>query len=60
VLAGFGTPPTTKTNNTVVDSLVWVKPGGESDGACGITIDGETAPNAGVSSSPYFNNLTDC
>ncbi|KAK4032126.1 glycoside hydrolase family 6 protein [Parachaetomium inaequale] len=34
--AGFGPAPTTNTNNTVVDALVWVKPGGESDGQCGM------------------------
>ncbi|EAQ85581.1 hypothetical protein CHGG_06834 [Chaetomium globosum CBS 148.51] len=34
--AGFGPAPTTNTNNTVVDALVWVKPGGESDGECGL------------------------
>jgi cellulose 1,4-beta-cellobiosidase len=34
--AGFGPVPTTNTNNTVVDALVWVKPGGESDGECGL------------------------
>jgi cellulose 1,4-beta-cellobiosidase len=35
--AGFGPAPTTNTNNTFVDALVWVKPGGESDGECGMT-----------------------
>ncbi|KAJ4302498.1 1,4-beta-D-glucan cellobiohydrolase cel6b [Collariella sp. IMI 366227] len=34
--AGFGPAPSTKTNNTVVDALVWIKPGGESDGQCGM------------------------
>ncbi|KAM7185220.1 glycoside hydrolase family 6 protein [Naviculisporaceae sp. PSN 640] len=43
VEAGFGQVPTTKTNNPVVDSIVWIKPGGESDGECGM----EGAPRAG-------------
>ncbi|KAF3936891.1 Exoglucanase-6A [Dactylella cylindrospora] len=30
--AGFGTRPTIKTNDCNVDALVWIKPGGESDG----------------------------
>ncbi|KAG4438561.1 hypothetical protein IFR05_005936 [Cadophora sp. M221] len=45
--AGFGIRPTTETNSTLVDSIVWAKPGGESDGACGILINGRGAPNAG-------------
>jgi cellulose 1,4-beta-cellobiosidase len=34
--AGFGISPGTPTNNTHVDSIVWIKPGGESDGQCGM------------------------
>lgn len=30
--AGFGPRPTRNTNDPIVDALVWVKPGGESDG----------------------------
>ncbi|TFK37830.1 glycoside hydrolase family 6 enzyme [Crucibulum laeve] len=30
--AGFGTRPTTETGECIIDALVWVKPGGESDG----------------------------
>ncbi|KAH0611925.1 uncharacterized protein H6S33_009977 [Morchella sextelata] len=30
--AGYGTRPTTDTGECIVDSIVWVKPGGESDG----------------------------
>ena len=30
--AGFGTRPTTSTGNSLIDAIVWVKPGGESDG----------------------------
>lgn len=35
--AGFGAPPGTPLadDNDLVDSIVWVKPGGESDGRCG-------------------------
>ena len=32
VNAGFGTRPTTNTGSSLVDSIVWVKPGGECDG----------------------------
>jgi cellulose 1,4-beta-cellobiosidase len=41
--AGYGIAPGSTTNNTHVDSIVWVKPGGESDGECGY----EGAPPAG-------------
>lgn len=47
VKAGYGERPTTDTGSNIVDSLVWVKPAGESDGACGPEIDGEAAPGAG-------------
>ncbi|KAL2070163.1 hypothetical protein VTL71DRAFT_13189 [Oculimacula yallundae] len=47
VKAGYGLRPTTETNSTVVDSIVWAKPGGESDGVCGPQINGKTAPAAG-------------
>ena len=30
--AGFGTRPPTNTGSQFIDSIVWVKPGGESDG----------------------------
>ena len=30
--AGFGTRPTTNTGSSLIDAIVWVKPGGESDG----------------------------
>ncbi len=51
--AGFGPAPTTKTNNTVVDAIVWVKPGGESDGQCGMT----GAPKAGEWFDEYAQML---
>ncbi|KAJ9137640.1 Glucanase [Coniochaeta hoffmannii] len=53
VQAGFGQVPTTATNNTYVDSIVWVKPGGESDGECG--MDG--APKAGAWFPEYVEML---
>lgn len=51
--AGFGTAPTTKTNNTHVDAIVWVKPGGESDGQCGMA----GAPRAGEWFDEYAQML---
>lgn len=51
--AGFGHAPTTYTNNTHVDALVWVKPGGESDGKCGL----EGAPAAGQWFDEYAQML---
>jgi cellulose 1,4-beta-cellobiosidase len=51
--AGFGALPGTPTNNTHIDSLVWIKPGGESDGACGL----EGAPNAGAWFDSYVQML---
>ena len=57
VQAGFGIPPTTDTNSTLVDSIVWAKPGGESDGACGPTINNVTAPSAGSWWETYVENL---
>jgi cellulose 1,4-beta-cellobiosidase len=53
VEAGFGQVPTTATNNTYVDSIVWVKPGGESDGACGMA----GAPRAGAWFPEYVEML---
>lgn len=54
VEAGFGQPPTTQTDNVNVDSIVWVKPGGESDGQCGM----EGAPAAGTWFDEYAQTLT--
>lgn len=51
--AGFGELPTTKTNNTHVDSIVWIKPGGESDGRCGLA----GAPAAGAWFDEYVQML---
>ncbi|KAK4459818.1 endo-beta-1,4-glucanase [Cladorrhinum samala] len=51
--AGFGPAPTTNVNNTVVDALVWIKPGGESDGECGYA----GAPKAGAWFDEYVQLL---
>ncbi|KAF2452792.1 endoglucanase-6B [Lineolata rhizophorae] len=53
--AGFGMPPGTPTNNTHLDSVVWIKPGGESDGECG--MDG--APPAGAWFEDYVEMLVE-
>lgn len=51
--SGFGQLPGTKTNNTHIDSIVWIKPGGESDGRCGL----EGAPAAGAWFDEYVQML---
>jgi cellulose 1,4-beta-cellobiosidase len=52
--SGFGTlPSSTGYNNTHIDSIVWIKPGGESDGACGL----EGAPAAGAWFDEYVQML---
>ncbi|KAI9163925.1 putative exoglucanase 3 precursor protein [Paramyrothecium foliicola] len=51
--AGFGIKPGTTVNNTHVDSIVWIKPGGESDGECGY----EGAPRAGAWFPEYVEML---
>ncbi|KAL1841084.1 hypothetical protein VTJ49DRAFT_7415 [Mycothermus thermophilus] len=51
--AGFGQPFTTNTNNPNVDAIVWVKPGGESDGQCGMS----GAPQAGAWFDAYAQML---
>ncbi|KAK3681317.1 glycoside hydrolase family 6 protein [Podospora appendiculata] len=53
VEASFGPAPTTVTNNTYLDSIVWVKPGGESDGLCGLA----GAPRAGAWFEAYTEML---
>lgn len=65
---GFGTRPTTNTGNSVVDAIVWVKPGGESDGTsntsasrydhnCGKSDALKPAPEAGTWFQKYFEQL---
>ncbi|RYP43126.1 hypothetical protein DL770_011832 [Monosporascus sp. CRB-9-2] len=53
--SGFGIKPGTPVNNTHVDSIVWVKPGGESDGECGF----EGAPRAGQWFDEYVQQLVE-
>lgn len=64
----FGTPPTTNTGDALVDALVWVKPGGESDGTsdstsprydahCGYADALKPAPEAGTWFQAYFEQL---
>lgn len=53
--AGFGIQPGTPVNNTHIDSIVWVKPGGESDGRCGL----EGAPAAGAWFPEYVEMLVE-
>lgn len=57
VAAGFGIQPTTNTNSSLVDSIVWAKPGGESDGQCGPLAQGKAAPYAGAWFEEYVENL---
>jgi cellulose 1,4-beta-cellobiosidase len=51
--AGFGLLPGAKQDNKNVDSIVWIKPGGESDGACGLA----GAPSAGAWFDKYVQML---
>lgn len=66
--AGFGTRPTTSTGSELIDAIVWVKPGGESDGTsdssavrydsfCGESDAAKPAPEAGSWFQDYFNSL---
>lgn len=66
--AGFGTRPTTNTGSSLVDSIVWVKPGGECDGTsntsatrydfhCGLSDAAQPAPEAGTWFQDYFVSL---
>jgi len=66
--AGFGVRPTTSTGSSLVDSFVWVKPGGESDGTsdssatrydsfCGYEDAFQPSPEAGQWNQAYFEDL---
>ncbi|KDQ61109.1 glycoside hydrolase family 6 protein [Jaapia argillacea MUCL 33604] len=66
--AGFGTRPTTNTGSSLVDSIVWVKPGGECDGTsnsssprydstCSLSDADQPAPEAGTWFQEYFTTL---
>lgn len=65
---GFGTRPTANTGNALVEAIVWVKPGGESDGTsdtsasrydfnCGKSDALKPAPEAGSWFQAYFAQL---
>jgi cellulose 1,4-beta-cellobiosidase len=53
--AGLGQPQETNPENPYIDALTWIKPPGESDGACGL----EGAPNAGVWFNDYVKMLVE-
>nr|ADN88317.1 cellobiohydrolase II [Neolentinus lepideus] len=66
--AGFGTRPTTNTGSSLIDAVVWVKPGGECDGTsdtsaarydyhCGLSDALQPAPEAGTWFQAYFAAL---
>ncbi|KAK2007309.1 endoglucanase-6B [Colletotrichum eremochloae] len=52
--AGFGMKPGHPVDNSHIDSIVWVKPAGESDGNCGLA----GAPAAGAWFDEYVQMLT--
>ncbi|KAK7038104.1 glucanase [Favolaschia claudopus] len=66
--SGFGTRPTTNTGSSLIDSIVWVKPGGECDGTsnsssprydshCGLSDADQPAPEAGTWFQEFFVTL---
>jgi cellulose 1,4-beta-cellobiosidase len=66
--AGFGIRPTTNTPSSLIDAIVWVKPGGECDGTsntssarydyhCGLSDALQPAPEAGTWFQAYFEAL---
>jgi len=66
--AGFGTRPTTSTGSSLIDAIVWVKPGGECDGTsnttsprydahCGQSDATKPAPEAGTWFEAFFETL---
>ncbi|KAG9044283.1 Beta-glucosidase cel3A [Tulasnella sp. UAMH 9824] len=66
--AGFGLHPTTSTPDSSIDAIVWVKPGGESDGTsdssssrydstCSLSDAKQPAPEAGTWFEAYFEDL---
>jgi cellulose 1,4-beta-cellobiosidase len=65
--AGFGIRPTTSTGYSLVDAIVWVKPGGECDGTsnssaprfdshCALSDADQPAPQAGT----WFQGASSC
>lgn len=66
--AGFGDRPTAETGSELTDALLWVKPGGESDGTsdtsavrydsfCGLSDAFKPSPEAGSWNQAYFEML---
>ncbi|KAJ7787997.1 cellobiohydrolaseII [Mycena olivaceomarginata] len=66
--AGFGLRPTSNTGYTLIDAIVWAKPGGESDGTsntssprydyhCGLADADQPAPEAGTWFQEFFTTL---
>ncbi|KAF9024347.1 cellulase CEL6B [Hymenopellis radicata] len=66
--AGFGMRPTLNTGSSLIDAVVWVKPGGECDGTsntsavrydgfCGKGDAMQNAPEAGTWFQAYFEQL---
>ncbi|KAF5373610.1 hypothetical protein D9758_000872 [Tetrapyrgos nigripes] len=66
--AGFGMRPTLNTGSSLIDSIVWVKPGGECDGTsdsssprfdshCALSDAFQPAPEAGTWFQAYFQQL---
>jgi len=66
--AGFGIRPTTNTPSSLIDSIVWVKPGGECDGTsnssaprydyhCSLSDAAQPSPQAGTWFQAYFATL---
>jgi cellulose 1,4-beta-cellobiosidase len=65
---GFGTRPSSVTDDPLLDAYVWVKPGGEGDGTsdttatrydahCGLADAFKPAPEAGTWFQAYFVQL---
>jgi len=68
--AGFGIQPTLNTGSSLIDSIVWVKPGGESDGTsnssaprfdphCALSDATPNAPQAGDWFQAFFETLVE-
>jgi cellulose 1,4-beta-cellobiosidase len=66
--AGFGLRPTTSTPSSLIDAIVWVKPGGECDGTsnssaprydstCSLSDALQPSPQAGAWFEAYFEML---
>lgn len=57
--AGFGTRPTTNTGSSLIDAIVWVKPGGESDGTSNSSSPRYDSTCSLVRSCPCLYSLVD-